>query len=742
MIKILMLNYEFPPLGGGAGNATKYILKEFSKYDNIQVDLVTSSTDKFNIEQFSDNITIHYLDINKDPSKLHSQCDKDLLIYSAKAYSYCKKLKKTNNFDLIHSFFGIPCGYIAKKLKIPYIVSLRGSDVSHYNKKYELYDKLIFKRLSKKIWKKSCSVIANSKGLKELALLTAPEQDIRIIYNGIDSTEFEAKKEYSKTGKIKILCVGRLIPRKGFRFVIEAVKELKDNVSITFIGDGPLKEELTKLSEGLDVEFKGVVEHDILGSLYKNYDLFILPSFNEGMSNTVLEALSAGLPIIATDTGGTAELIDGNGYIVKSGSSDEIKKRLELYIKHRELLEKQGKRSRELAEEMTWESVAEGYMKEYGKIAGEKLVERKKRILMITTTPMYSEKGSSLRVYSNLKILSNEYDIDLVTYSSGMKFTMENVKIYRTSKYFKPNLKISKITFSKIILDFFILMKVRKLLKINKYDIIHCEDFEALMVCKYLSLDKKHYVVYDLHNKPSLNLRITNSKYRTIKFAENLERKNIKIANLIILNWDMYKNDPLFKNKNTFLKYDELDMSFEKIKLPECKYIIYTGNFLSYQGVEDFLKTFAIINTDVKLMLVGDTNREIKELISKLNINKKIIFMGRLSVQKTNYLIDNSLFAIIPRNKGIQPSMKTIHYLVREKPILARDIICNRELIEDNKNALLYKKENDLINKLDELIKNKNNIIEKLSSGAKETKKLIIDNWDKEKFLRRYKDEK
>jgi hypothetical protein len=65
MKRILILNYEFPPLGGGAGNATYYLLKEFAKDPDLKIDLVTSSIDAFRVEKFSDNITVHLLDIGK-----------------------------------------------------------------------------------------------------------------------------------------------------------------------------------------------------------------------------------------------------------------------------------------------------------------------------------------------------------------------------------------------------------------------------------------------------------------------------------------------------------------------------------------------------------------------------------------------------------------------------------------------------------------------------------------------------
>ena len=364
----MILNYEYPPLGGGAANATKYILKEFSRHKNIEIDLITSSVDKFKIEKISDNITIHYLNINKNPNKLHSQSKRDLIVYSTKAYLYAKKLMSQERYDLCHAFFGIPCGFIVRNLGIPYIVSLRGSDVPFYSEKYRLLDKFFFKRLSRKIWKQADYVIANSYLLKNLALQSSPDQEIEVISNGIDTNEFMKKEKYNKGKKLKILCVGRLIERKGFAYVIDSIKPLGEKVSLSIIGDGPLREELELQSQNLDVKFLGVVNHDELSELYKEYDLFILPSFNEGMSNTALEAMAAGLPLLMTDTGGTAELIDGNGFIIKTADSNDITSKINEYITNKDLLEIHGTKSRELAEKMAWETVSQEYFKIYKEI--------------------------------------------------------------------------------------------------------------------------------------------------------------------------------------------------------------------------------------------------------------------------------------------------------------------------------------------------------------------------------------
>src|SRR4030042_6239409 len=127
-MKILILNYEYPPLGGGAGNAAFYLLREFSKTPDLEIALVTSSIDnKYHLEKVGENIEIHRLPIGKRNLNMHFQTNRELLVYSWKAFWFSKKLirhlaERKQKFDLALAFFGIPCGYIAKKLGLPFFL--------------------------------------------------------------------------------------------------------------------------------------------------------------------------------------------------------------------------------------------------------------------------------------------------------------------------------------------------------------------------------------------------------------------------------------------------------------------------------------------------------------------------------------------------------------------------------------------------------------------------------------------
>ena len=354
-----MLNYEYPPLGGGAGNANHYLLKELSKVKGLEIDLVTSSADnKFEIEKFSSDITIYKLDVSK--KDVHFWRQKEIVSWLFKAYSLSRKLVRDNKYDYCHCWFGFPCGLVGMLLGIPYLVALRGSDVPGYNKRFGL-QYVFLKPLIKKIWSKADKVVANSDDLKDLASLTS-DVKIDVIPNGVDVSEFKAG---GGAFKGKLVSTGRLIPRKGYDYLIKALSKV-DGFELTLIGEGNQTDELKALvlELGVKVNFIGYVEHSRIAEEYRKADVFVMPSLNEGLSNSLLEAMSCGLPVIVTDTGGVKDLIDGNGFIVEKESSLSIVDALKKL--NAENVREMGARSRKIAEKMSWGSVADKYLRLYG----------------------------------------------------------------------------------------------------------------------------------------------------------------------------------------------------------------------------------------------------------------------------------------------------------------------------------------------------------------------------------------
>ena len=371
-MKLLMLNSEYPPLGGGQGNANKAMLKEFAKTD-IQVDLITASSGKKH-KEINGKIRLFFLNIGKNEKNFLFQSSKELITYSVKSWRFAAKLIKQSiskkaKYDAIIAWSGVPAGFIAMTLsfifRIPYIVLLRGADVPFYDKRWAKLDKFVFRFLSPYIWKNSLLTIANSQSLRELAYKTSRKKKIDLIYNGIDLERYTNKSDIKISPK-QIIAVGRLSKIKGFDLLIQAVAAIKTPCQLVIAGDGPEKENLENLAKMLGIEkkviFTGRLEKQQLIHFYQESSIFCMSSYNEGMSNAMLEAIACGLPVVTTQVGGAAELVKGNGVIVPCGDSFAIQEALETLLDNPERMAQCQKQSLQIASEFSWDIVTNSFI--------------------------------------------------------------------------------------------------------------------------------------------------------------------------------------------------------------------------------------------------------------------------------------------------------------------------------------------------------------------------------------------
>ena len=144
------------------------------------------------------------------------------------------------------------------------------------------------------------------------------------------------KKKHRGT---KIVYVGRLIKDKGVQDLLRAVKGL--DVQTVIVGEGKYKKELRKLGGRFVGEKHTAGVRDMLAQA----DLFVNPSYGEGLPTTVLEAGAMGLPVIATDVGGTKEIIDNgkNGYLVKPGNIKLLRSKIQSLLKNKKMRARFGK---------------------------------------------------------------------------------------------------------------------------------------------------------------------------------------------------------------------------------------------------------------------------------------------------------------------------------------------------------------------------------------------------------------
>ena len=376
MRRILMLSYEFPPLGGGIGISCQNLLRELAFDRSISVDLITSGAGEgLEVQDLGERIRVFRLPVGK--KNLHFWTGSEIARWTWGASRLSKKLSNQQDYDLSHCWGGWPSGLLGYRLrhKIPYIIGLRGSDVPGYNVRLRHLDRLFFARLSRLVWGQAREVLANSENLKELARRTSVDIPIRVIRNGVDCQMFTPGPSAQPT---TFLYVGRLIERKGLLYLLEAADALAKttpDLHFTLAGDGPdrgrLEEYCNHHDLGSKVELTGRLSREQLLPLYKSASVFVMPSLEESFPNAVLEAMASGLPIVTTPTG-AKELLDGNGLVVERTDCEALRQALERYLQEPELLLAHGRRSRELAESMTWDAMARAYRETFETVLAPK----------------------------------------------------------------------------------------------------------------------------------------------------------------------------------------------------------------------------------------------------------------------------------------------------------------------------------------------------------------------------------
>jgi glycosyltransferase involved in cell wall biosynthesis len=192
-MRILILNSEYPPIGGGAGNASAHIAAQFERMGH-PVTVVTSRFGSLPHQEGQGGVTIYRVPGLRRRQDRSNPLEQIIFILSASLWAMRAIPRVRPQATL--AFFGVPSGAVAwlirKLYRIPYIVSLRGGDVPGFRPyDFQVYHKLAgpFLRV---IWRNAAAVVANSRGLRQLAQVFDSRFQIPIIPNGIDLDSYKS----------------------------------------------------------------------------------------------------------------------------------------------------------------------------------------------------------------------------------------------------------------------------------------------------------------------------------------------------------------------------------------------------------------------------------------------------------------------------------------------------------------------------------------------------------------------
>lgn len=200
------------------------------------------------------------------------------------------------------------------------------------------------------------AVVANSQAVADACLENNPRLRDRmyVIHNGVRIPPMPAALG-EQTGRARILCVANLISYKGHDVLLVALDRLRrarTDWTVELIGDGPerarLEAEVARLDLGQFVQFAGVCA-DVPSQL-STADLLVLPSLTEGLPNAVLEAMAAGVPVVASQVGGVAELLGaGGGRMVPPGDPVRLEQAVAQFLADPSVRQHAGAIGRETA---------------------------------------------------------------------------------------------------------------------------------------------------------------------------------------------------------------------------------------------------------------------------------------------------------------------------------------------------------------------------------------------------------
>lgn len=378
-MNILLINNEFPPIGGGGSTVTKYAIRHLTQAGH-SVTLITSQFKGLPKREVIEGAAVIRIPTIRRYKDFCSQWELVIFGLSALCYTFFFTLRHRVNF--IQAYFAVPAGWVAWLIYylrgIPYGVYFGGSDIPHANpSRYQVIYPIITPLL-RAIWRRAAFRTVCSQELVELGAKADPDSEFILIPNGVETARFKPIDRIPNP-KVKILFIGRLIPRKGFQRVVKALPALRRLAHVPFeievVGSGAARPHLDTLAEELGVadliKYIGTVPYDQLEKAYQYADIFVLTSLSEGMPSVILEAMGCALPVIASDVGGNNEIVkEGeNGFLIKGDDVDLIAQRLATLINDLPTRTRMGANSRKMSMAYDWQNIMDSYLKLYTKHA-------------------------------------------------------------------------------------------------------------------------------------------------------------------------------------------------------------------------------------------------------------------------------------------------------------------------------------------------------------------------------------
>ncbi|MCM3186979.1 glycosyltransferase family 4 protein [Priestia megaterium] len=344
--------WSFPHVGG----LSNYIatLSKGLKSQGHKVDII--SPNQFPISKVKQFREIATPNLKYFFTKRYGNYNDRILNHKRLIYVYEKMLETIDleKYDILHAqdlFTANILGRFNEFYNKPLFYTPHGMFTSNRLKfniiKKGSLEEAYFTELESKAIEYASHIIVLSDSFREpLIKLGAKNRNITTVITGIDYPVNQREGKEKNSQKLVITCVARLGPRKGHNYLFEALARLKkytSNVEVLIVGDGQMREKLERQKKALGlsmVNFLG--SRDDVPSLLNKTDIFVLPTINDSLPISIIEAMHNGTAVISTNCGGIPELIKHNktGIIVEPGDPEQLAHAIKFLITNKEVRNK------------------------------------------------------------------------------------------------------------------------------------------------------------------------------------------------------------------------------------------------------------------------------------------------------------------------------------------------------------------------------------------------------------------
>lgn len=734
--KILILSLEYFPYVGGAEVAIREVCKRLPEFE---LTLITCWNDK-NLarEETIDNVKVVRVGLGIRGL--------DKYIMTAPALLKALRLNRKEKFDMTWGVMANPAtltNLFFKMLypKTPYLLTTQEGHTEERIRKRSFF----WKPLYKAIYKKADYIHSISNYLAQRAWRFGYQGPITIIPNGVDINEFI--KVFSDQEKIElrnkigikknekiIITTSRLEPKNGLSDLVEGFSLLKNqsdfSLKLLILGEGSERSKIEEIIKDNKLEelviLTGFVNQKDVPKYLAISDVFIRPSLSEGLGNSFLEAMAAGLPVIATPVGGIPDfLIDEvNGLFCQPGNPQSIADSLLRIFSDVRLSERVIENGRAMVvKEYNWESLSEKM-----RILFNRLLNKKILLVAGIFPPDIGGPATYTKKIAN-ELAERGSLVSVICYANEKKDSLDPYYVKRVFRY--------RSCLARYAVYFWNLIGLMK-----KNDVVYCQGpVSAGLPCALASLvtGKEFFlkVVGDPSWEMARNKKIASDnidefqKRKSFPFITKVMRmvqkfvcrrsKMIIVPSLylkgIVRQWGI-KEDKIkvIYNATNFPAIDKKEQSDRPI-------ILSVGRLVNWKGFDQLINLMVQLvkeSPELLLLIVGDgpLKNELQNKIDDLGLNDNVMLTGKVSKDEVfKYMQSTDVFVLNTSYEGLPHIV--LEAMAARLPVIITRVGGNVEIINDGENGFLYNLGdiNDLRKKIELLLTDKS-LAKRLSDQA------------------------